>query len=164
MEIPYVNKNISCVRVRVLNIFLNFHYNSRLTIISGISLSVINKSVFRINNQLISVVDPNPHGSASFWYPGSASRSASNKNPDPYQIKIRIRIRIKVISSIRKQIRIRITLQMTSQNVWNVSLFEHFFKDLSLYLEARIWIQIRIRTRIKKKLESGSTSDSESGG
>ncbi len=28
------------------------------------------------------------------------------------------------------------------QNVWNMSLFEHFFKVLSLYLEARI----RIRT------------------
>ncbi len=34
---------------------------------------------------------------------------------------------------------------MTSQNVWTMSLFEHFFKILSLYLEARI----RIRSRIK---------------
>ncbi len=32
-------------------------------------------------------------------------------------------------------IRIRISLQMWSQNVWNMSLFEHFFKGLSLYLE-----------------------------
>jgi hypothetical protein len=38
-------------------------------------------------------VDPHadPHGSASFWYPGSESASASNKNqyhnphPDPHQ-------------------------------------------------------------------------------
>jgi hypothetical protein len=44
-------------------------------------------------------------------------------HPDPHQIKIQtricIRIRIKVISWIR----IRIILQMTSQNVWNMSLF-----------------------------------------
>jgi hypothetical protein len=38
-------------------------------------------------------------------------------------------------------------LQMTSQNAWNMSLFEHFFKVLSLYLEAGI----RIRIRIKEK-------------
>ncbi len=36
--------------------------------------------------------------------------------------KIRIRIRIKVISWIR------INLQMTSQNVWNMSLFEQFLQ------------------------------------
>jgi hypothetical protein len=40
---------------------------------------------------------------------------------------------------------IRINLQMTSQNVWNMSLFEHFFKVLSLYLEARIRVRIRIK-------------------
>jgi hypothetical protein len=38
-------------------------------------------------------------------------------HPNPHQIKIRIRIHI--------------NLQMTSQNVWNMSLFEHFFKGLS---------------------------------
>ncbi len=43
--------------------------------------------------------------------------------------------------------RIRINLQMTSQNVWNMSLFEHFLESLSLYLEARIWIRIRIRVK-----------------
>jgi hypothetical protein len=37
-----------------------------------------------------------------------------------------------------------------------MSLFEHFFKGLSLYLEARIWILIRIRS----KLGSGSSSAS----
>ncbi len=42
---------------------------------------------------------------------------------------------------------IRIDLQMTSQNVWNMSLFEHFFKVLSLYLEARILIRTRIKVR-----------------
>ena len=46
---------------------------------------------------------------------------------------------------IRSRIWIRTTLQMTSQNVWNMSLCERFFKCLSLYLEARIWIRIRIR-------------------
>jgi hypothetical protein len=38
------------------------------------------------------------------------------------------RIRIKVISLIRNRIWIRISLQMTSQNVWNLSLFEHFLE------------------------------------
>jgi hypothetical protein len=53
--------------------------------------------------------------------------------------RIRIRIHIEVICWIR----IRINLQMTSQYVWNMSLFEHFFnKVLSLYLEARIQIKV----------------------
>jgi hypothetical protein len=34
---------------------------------------------------------------------------------------------------------------MTSQNAWKMSLFEHFFKVLSLYLEARIRIRIKVR-------------------
>ncbi len=54
---------------------------------------------------------------------------------------IRIPIRIKVISWIR----IPINLQMTSQNVWEMSLFEHFFKILRTYLEARIWIHIKVK-------------------
>ncbi len=53
------------------------------------------------------------------------------------QIQIRIRIRIEAISWIQN--RIHINLQMTSKNVRDMSLFEHFFKGLSLYLEARIW-------------------------
>jgi hypothetical protein len=66
---------------------------------------------------------------------------------DPHQIlKGRIQIRFKVISWIR----IRISLQMTSQNVWKMSLFEHFFKVLRLYLEARI--RIRIRTEVKGRI------------
>jgi hypothetical protein len=50
-----------------------------------------------------SVVDPDP-------------RHLGNLDPHPHQIKIRMRI--KVISWIRNQFRIRINLQMTSQNVW----------------------------------------------
>ncbi len=73
-----------------------------------------------------------------------------NPDPHPHQIKIRIRIRIriKVISLIR--IRIHINLQMTTQNVWKMSLFEHFFKGLSLYLEAKIRIRVKSRIRIIK--------------
>jgi hypothetical protein len=79
-------------------------------------------------------VDPDPHHFGDL-YPHSV----------PRQLKIRIRIRI----------RIRINLQMTRQQVWNMSLFEHCFKGLSLYLEARIWIRIRIRV----KVGSGSASN-----
>ncbi len=62
-----------------------------------------------------------------------------------------------MISWILNRIQIRINLQMTSQNVWNMSLYEHFFKGFTLYLEARIWIRIsiwvknRIRMRIRIK-------------
>jgi hypothetical protein len=47
-------------------------------------------------------------------------------DPHPLGIKIRTWIRIKVMSWIRNRIRIRINLQMTSQNDWNISLFVHF--------------------------------------
>ncbi len=56
---------------------------------------------------------------------------------------------------VTSRIRIGINLEMKSQNVWNMSLFEHFFKVLSLYLEGRIRIRIstkwngRIRISIK---------------
>jgi hypothetical protein len=67
------------------------------------------QKVSRLRTVTASILDPDPHGSASFWLPGSAS--ASNKNPDldphPDEIKIRIRIRIrtgiKVISWIRNR-------------------------------------------------------------
>ncbi len=37
--------------------------------------------------------------------------------------------------------------------VWNISLFEHFFMGLNLYLEARIRIRIRIKVmRIRKTM------------
>jgi hypothetical protein len=78
------------------------------------------------NNSLMtligsSVVDPDPH---------------PDPHPHPHQRKIRIQIRIKVISWIRNRIGIHIDLQMTSQNVWNMILFKHFFKGVSFYLEA----------------------------
>ena len=45
---------------------------------------------------------------------------------------------------------------MTSQNVpmeyGPIWLFEHFFKGLSLYLEARIWIRIRVKSRIRIRI------------
>ncbi len=69
---------------------------------------------------------------------GSASASNKNQNPDS------IRIRFKVISWIRN--RIHINFLITSQNVWNMSLFEHFM-DLSFYLQARLWIRARIRIK-----------------
>jgi hypothetical protein len=34
---------------------------------------------------------------------------------------------------------------MTSQNVLKIGLFEHFFQVLSVYLEARVWVRIRIK-------------------
>jgi hypothetical protein len=50
---------------------------------------------------------------------------------------------------------IRINLQMTSQNeVWNMSLFEHFFKVLSGTLEPLFGSRIRIRIRIRIKVTS----------
>ncbi len=72
-------------------------------------------------------------------------------------ILILIRINIKVISWLR----IRINIEMTSQTVWNMSLFEPFFKVLSLYLKARI--RIRIRIKVKVGLGSGSASKWQSG-
>ncbi len=60
-----------------------------------------------------------------------------------------IRIRLKVLSWIL----IRINLHMTSQNVWTMSLYEHFFKVLSLYLEARIQIRIEMKGRIRIRIK-----------
>jgi hypothetical protein len=51
-------------------------------------------------------------------------------------------------------IRIRIHLQMTNLNVWNISLFGHFFKVLSLYLEARSRIRIKVTKRIRIQVTS----------
>jgi hypothetical protein len=48
---------------------------------------------------------------------------------------------------------------MTIHNVWEMSLFDHFFKVLSLYLEARI----RIRTKVKGRIGSGSASKLQAG-
>ncbi len=86
------------------------------------------------------VSDPGPHRSAN------SSLFFNVVDPDPHQIErqdldpdqhqgdswIWIRIRTKVICWIRIRIQIRINLQMAIQNVWKMSIFEHFFKVLSL--------------------------------
>jgi hypothetical protein len=48
---------------------------------------------------------------------------------------------------------------MKSQDVWNMSVFEHFFKGLSLYLEARIWIRIRINENQNPDPRQGDKSN-----
>jgi hypothetical protein len=65
------------------------------------------------------------------------------------KLKDRIQIRIKVISWIRISIKAG---QMTSQNVWNMSLFEHFFNVLGHYLEARIRIRIKEKGSIRSRI------------
>jgi len=67
----------------------------------------------------------------------------------------RIRISIRVINWIR----IRISLQMTSQSIWNMILFEHFFKFFILYLDARI--RIRIRIKVKGRIQNRIISDKQ---
>jgi hypothetical protein len=81
--------------------------------------------------------------------------SSGVTDPDPHQI-----VRYDLDPNPHQSdsyIGIRIILQMTSQNVWKMSLFEHFFEVLSLYLEAgiRIWIKVkgRIRIRIRIRIE-----------
>jgi hypothetical protein len=74
-------------------------------------------------------------------------------DPDPHQIEKYRRIQIRIRNIVISWIRSRIKLQMTSQSVWNhMSLFEHFFKVLSLYLEARIWISIKFKGRIRIRI------------
>ncbi len=70
---------------------------------------------------------------------------------------IRIRIHIRVISWIR----IRINLQMTSQNVWKKSLFEHWFKALSLYLEARFGSRTASKWKVGSRSVSASKCDKQ---
>ena len=70
----------------------------------------------------------------------------------PIKVISWIRIRIKVISWTL--IQIRINLQITSQNVYKMSLFEVFFKSLRLYLEASIWIRICIRVKYLIQISS----------
>jgi hypothetical protein len=56
---------------------------------------------------MYSLVDPDPHGSASFWQPRSASASNKNLDPDPHQnlsaricrIRIRVQSRIQILPS-----------------------------------------------------------------
>jgi hypothetical protein len=61
---------------------------------------------------------------------------------------IQIRIPIKVISWIQ----IRNNLQITSQNVWKMSLLEHFLMVLRLYLGARIRIRIKVKGRVRIRI------------
>jgi hypothetical protein len=42
---------------------------------------------------------------------------------------------------------------MTSQNVWNLSLFDYFFKVLSFFLEAKIRIRIKVKGRIRIRIK-----------
>ncbi len=65
------------------------------------------------------------------------------QDPDPYQSDKLDPDPHQSVSCIR----IQIILQITSQNVWNISLFEHLFKVF--YLEARIRIRIEVSSRIQ---------------
>ncbi len=87
-------------------------------------------------------------------------------NPDPHQIKIRIRIRI--IQKSGSVFASRSASKAGSGStsicrwqakmywIWAYWLFEHFFKCMSLYLQARI----RIRIRVKIGAGSGSNKTS----
>jgi hypothetical protein len=57
-------------------------------------------------------------------------------DPNPHQIKIRIRIRTQ--SDKLDPEPDAHQFADDKQNVWNMSLFLHFFKGLSLYLEATV--------------------------
>ncbi len=72
-----------------------------------------------------SVVDPDPRIRIRMD-PHHFGNLDPHPGPHPHYSKIAIRIHIKVISWIRNPI--RINLQMTRQNVWNMSLFELFFR------------------------------------
>ncbi len=69
------------------------------------------------------------------------------------RIRNRIHISIKVTSWIRIhikvicRIRIRIDLQMTSQIVWNMSLFKYFFQDFEPLFGSLVRIRIRIKVK-----------------
>jgi hypothetical protein len=52
---------------------------------------------------------------------------------------------------IRNRIRIRINLQMTSQTLRNIRALFQGFEPL---LEARIWIRIRVTSRIRIRIRS----------
>jgi hypothetical protein len=75
-------------------------------------------------------------------------KNARSSVVDPDQNERWIRIRIKVISWIR----IRINLQMTSQNERNMSLFKHFFKFLAF-----IW---KLGSKSASKWQAGAGSAS----
>ncbi len=77
------------------------------------------------------------------------------------KLKGRIRIWINAISWIR--IRIHISLQMTSQNVWQMSLFKHFFKVEPFWkLGSRSASKWKERSGSAWKWQAGSGSGSAS--
>jgi hypothetical protein len=83
-----------------------------------------------------------------------------HQDPHPHQINIRIRIRIRISDKLGPEPEPDPHhFQMTSQNVWNMSLFVNFFKGLSLYLEAKIWIRIRIRVINRNRIRIWITLD-----
>ncbi len=67
-------------------------------------------------------------------------------------MKIRIQILIHISNKVKSWIRIRINLQRTAQNVWNMSLFEHF---------SRVWAficKLGSRSAFGWKVRYGSAS------
>jgi hypothetical protein len=80
-------------------------------------------------------------------------RNLQEETRDQIRLKVMSWIRIRSRIQVRSWIRSRIKLQMTCQNKWNMSLFEHFFKVLSLYLEARIRIRIIFKGRIQIRIK-----------
>ncbi len=60
-----------------------------------------------------------------------------NLDPHPHQIKIRIRIRIKIYK-LDPEPDPDPHQFADVKRVWNMSLFYHFYKGLSLFFEARI--------------------------
>jgi hypothetical protein len=122
----------------------------------------------------------------SCWWAGSAAsgpgatRSGSDRNSGPWihtttitfiksiirqkqrkkgfrtnSVADTVRIRIKLKGT--RRIRTCLNLQMKSQKIWHMSQFEHFFNILSLYLEARIQIRIKVTIRSKSGYGSAST-------
>jgi hypothetical protein len=60
---------------------------------------------------------------------------------------------------VKSWIWIRIFLQMTRKNVWDMRIFEHFFKVMSLYSEAWIRIRIKVNGRIRNHRTRLETKD-----
>ncbi len=81
-----------------------------------------------------------------------------------FRIRIRISIELKVGSGPDPHQSDKLDpdrhefVQMTSQNEWNMSLFDYFFKVLSLYLAAMIRIRIKVKGRIQIRIRIKVTS------
>ncbi len=96
----------------------------------------------------------NPHSYQWYWS-GSAWIRIKLKGFIHIRIGINLIswIRIRIHIKVKSWIRIRIILQMKSHNVWEMILFNHVFKDLRLYLEARIQIRIKVKGRIRIRIK-----------